>query len=129
MADITLIDDDLTEALVLGGLLDHIAGGHRLTHVTRVEDFDPNQPGAPADLVLLDRRVPPHNGFETSLPVLAASGYDGPVVLVSATGVTLPEKHFGLRLLAAVSKADLLTPEAVEALLQRSLDPDRRHRT
>ncbi len=122
MANITLIDDDPTEALVLEGMLDHVDGDHTLRHITRVEDFDASGGAAPsADLVLLDRRIPPHEAFDTSLPVLAASGYRGPVVLMSASEFPAPENRHGLTIAAAISKSQLLTPNAVDALLKRSL--------
>ena len=119
MANITLIDDDPTEALVLEGMLEHVEGPHRLTHVMRVEAFHADR--IDADLVLLDRRIPPHDAFETSLPILAASGYQGPVVLMSATDFPTPDDQYGLTIAATVKKSDLLTPEAVESLLRNTL--------
>lgn len=121
MAQITLIDDDPTEAMVLEGMLEHIDGQHRLVHLTRVEDFETAGAAPGADLVLLDRRIPPHEAFDTSLPVLAASGYRGPVVLMSAAEFPAPTEPHGLNIAGAVSKSQLLTPQAVEALIQRIL--------
>ena len=121
MVQITLIDDDPTEALVLKGMLEHVDGEHQLTHLTCVEAFDASGAISTTELVLLDRRVPPHNTFDTSLPVLAASGYRGPVVLMSASEFPAPAKPHGLTIAASVSKSELLTPQAVEALLRHSL--------
>lgn len=121
MAQIMLIDDDPTEALVLKGMLDHVPGDHQLIHIMRVEDFDLAGAASGADLVLLDRRIPPHETFDTSLPILAASGYRGPVVLMSASEFPAPAEQHGLNIAALVSKSQLLTPQAVEALLQQSL--------
>lgn len=124
MAHLALIDDDPTEALVLEGMLAHGEGAHVMTHFRRVEDF----PAAPAnddfDLVLLDRRIPPHDGFETSLRVLAATNYAGAIVPISAGNIDLAPIADGLQVVAPVMKSDLLTPEAVTALVQRVLAGD-----
>jgi DNA-binding response OmpR family regulator len=121
MAQIALIDDDPTEALVLEGMLEHVAGKHELVHLTRVEAFGDAGAAVNPDLVLLDRRIPPHEAFDTSLPILAASGYRGPVVLMSASEFPIPAEQHGLNIAASVSKSQLLTPQAVEALLKRTL--------
>lgn len=116
MAQIVLIDDDPVEAMVLGGLLEHAEGGHRLESFTSVEAFIARR-GLAADLVLLDRRIPPHVDFASSLAAFSASDYDGPIVLITAG---LPDAG-GLEwrggLHGPVDKSSLLTPQAVSALI------------
>jgi len=121
MAHLALIDDDPTEALVLEGMLAHGETVHRLTHFLRVEDF----PVAPAnddfDLVLLDRRIPPHDGFESSLRILAASKFTGAIVPISAGNIDTAPYADGLQVTAPVMKSDLLTPDAVADMVKRVL--------
>ena len=123
MAHIALIDDDLTEAMVLEGMLMHGGAGHTLTHFQSLEAFSARPPGTPFDLVLLDRRLPPHAGFETSLPALATTGFDGPVVPISASEMVV-EPVDGLNVTNPVQKSELLTPEAVTALITQVLGTD-----
>ncbi|KAA5803518.1 response regulator transcription factor [Alkalicaulis satelles] len=118
MARITLIDDDPVEALILRELLAHGGAGHELVHHTRLEDFTT----APvADLVLLDRRVPPHDDFASSLPALEASGYAGPVLLISAAPEGVSAGSDVLTLTGPVSKSDLLEPAAVARAIEAAL--------
>lgn len=120
MAEIALIDDDPVEAMVLEGLLSHGAGRHVLTAFTSVEAFARlHHPGF--DLVLLDRRVPPHQGFQSSLDVLKDSPYRGPLVLITAAVTPVPALSGDFRLHGPIDKSALLTPEALDQLIQRVL--------
>lgn len=110
MGHIVLIDDDPVEALLLRSLLEQAGSIHTLIHVSSVEAFA----GAPeADLLVLDRRVPPWECFADTLPIIESSGYRGPVLLITAApeGVTAVSEV--LTLIGPVSKSDLLEPEAV----------------
>ncbi len=122
MAHIALIDDDPTESMVLEGMLMHCDGGHTLTAFARVEDFPSAPDNGTFDFVLLDRRIPPHVDFQTSLPILKAAEYPGPIVPISA-GHLEPLDHEGLNLLPPVEKSKLLTPDAVAALIERVTSP------
>ncbi len=123
MVRIALIDDDPTEAMVLEGMLLHCDSRHTLTHFKTLEAFPSAPQNSAFDLILLDRRIPPHAGFDTSLPILAAMGFEGPVIPISASGMDTPNAH-GLKLETPVMKSDLLTPDAVAALLDRVLNRD-----
>ncbi len=118
MARIALIDDDPVEALILRSLLEHASAGHAMTHFTSVEAFA-DAPGA--DLVILDRRVPPHECFSQTLPLIEASGWRGPVLLITAApeGVTAASQV--LKLIGPVSKSDLLEPAAVARAIDEAL--------
>jgi len=121
MAHLALIDDDPVEAMVIGGLLDHVDPGHTLQSFASVDAFVEHGSGD-FDLVLLDRRVPPHQDFATSLSALTRSAYSGPMVLITAgaqqeTGLDWPGGLHG-----PIDKGDLLTPEALQRLLTRVLD-------
>lgn len=122
MANIALIDDDPTEVMVLEGMLMHSLDGHSLTAFSRVEDFPAAPDNQAFDFVLLDRRIPPHADFETSLPVLAKAGYTGPIVPISA-GCMEAISLDPLNVLEPVEKSRLLTPEAVDALIASVIDP------
>lgn len=120
MARVVLIDDDPVEALVIGGLLEHADAGHVLESFTSVETFVA-APAVEADLVLLDRRIPPHQSFQSSLDALAASTHQGPVVLITAgpceeTGLSWRGGMHG-----PIDKSRLLTPQALGALIKRVL--------
>jgi CheY-like chemotaxis protein len=120
MALIALIDDDATEAMILSGMLEHGKDGHTLVHSRTLAAFGAAMPEA--DLVLLDRRLPPHDSFAEGVAALAATGWRGPVILISAySEETAPPEPPGLVLSGPVSKGDLLTPEAIEAVLARAL--------
>ena len=110
MARIALIDDDPVEALILRSLLEHSGSQHMLAHVTTVEAF---AEAPEADLVILDRRIPPWGCFSETLPLIEASGWRGPVMLITAApeGVTAASQV--LKLIGPVSKSDLLEPAAV----------------
>ncbi|MFP4519713.1 MAG: hypothetical protein ACLFQ5_09670 [Oceanicaulis sp.] len=120
MARIALIDDDATEAMILEGMLEHGGDGHALVHLSCVAALQAVQ--EPVDLVLLDRRLPPHETFAEGVAALARTGWRGPVVLITAySDEAAPSAPEGLALIGPVDKADLLSPEAVSALVARAL--------
>lgn len=120
MARIALIDDDPTEAMILEGMLEYAGADHEMTHATSLAGFAA-EAGA-FDLVLLDRRLPPYEDFSESLPALAQTGWRGPVVLITAfSDAPAPDAPDGLTLIGPVNKGDLLSPEAVSALITRAL--------
>ena len=121
MSQIALIDDDPVEALVVSGLLEHVAADHTMTHFTTVEAFVTAPQADQYDLVLLDRRIPPHRTFSESLAVLADGPYAGPIVLISAGPSDDLRLSSRSPLTGPVDKADLLTPKALERLLDAAL--------
>lgn len=121
MAHIALIDDDPVEAMVIGGLLEHVKPDHTLHSFASVEAFAERET-AEFDLLLLDRRVPPHRTFETSLQALVGSAYCGPVVLLTANVESETALRWRGGLHGPVDKGRLLTPDAVARLIARVLD-------
>ncbi|MCC5996532.1 MAG: hypothetical protein JJU18_09220 [Oceanicaulis sp.] len=121
MARLALIDDDPVEALILRELIAHGAPDHALAHFTSVEAFTTAAQAAQTDLVILDRRVPPHDSFCESLPVIEGSGYRGPVLLISAAPEDIRARSPALALTGPMSKSDLLTPEAVARAVNGAL--------
>ncbi|MEQ8406562.1 MAG: hypothetical protein RKE49_15830 [Oceanicaulis sp.] len=120
MAHIALIDDDATEAMILEGMLEHGGSGHTLVHAPTIKSFEAC--GLSADLVLLDRRLPPHENFQEGVAALSATGWRGPVVLITAfSHEPAPTAPDGLRLIGPVDKADLLSPEAVDTMVASAL--------
>ena len=120
MADILLIDDDPTEAMIMEGMLEHGGSGHALRHVRSLSDYAADTPTA--DLAFLDRRVPPHDSFAEGVAALAGAGWRGPVVLISAyTDEPAPAAPAGVRLIGPIDKAALLTPEGLEAVIADAL--------
>ncbi len=123
MAHIALIDDDPVEAMVIGGLLEHVDPAHRLERFASVQAFVERET-ADFDLVLLDRRVPPHQTFASSLEALASSAYGGPVVMLTASAETEIALSWRGGLHGPVDKGRLLTPDAVARLINRVLGTD-----
>ena len=121
MARIALIDDDPVEALILRSLLEHAGAQHVLAHFTSVEAFAGEAGPAQADLVILDRRVPPWGRFSETLPVIEASGWRGPVLLITAAPEGVTASSDALTLIGPVSKSDLLEPEAVARAIRDAL--------
>ncbi|MGY6627193.1 MAG: hypothetical protein ACXIVL_01630 [Oceanicaulis sp.] len=113
MARIALIDDDPVEALILRSLLEHAGSDHALAHFTTVEAFADDLGATQADLVILDRRVPPWGRFSETLPLIEASGWRGPVLLITAAPEGVSAASQVLKLIGPVSKSDLLEPQAV----------------
>jgi len=120
MATIALIDDDATEAMIMEGMLEHGPSGHVLVHARSIAAFA--AAGVAADLVLLDRRLPPHDSFAQGVAALAGAPWRGPVILISTfTDEPAPPAPDGFLLTGPVSKSDLLTPEAIEAVIALAL--------
>lgn len=63
--------------------------------------------------MILDRRIPPWGCFSETLPLIEASGWRGPVLLITAAPEGVSASSDILRLIGPVSKSDLLEPEAV----------------
>jgi len=116
MAQLALIDDDPVEALVIEGLLEHAAGDHQITAFSSVAAFVADG-GARFDMALLDRRIPPHQSFSTSLAEMRAASFRGPVVLVTAGGAEERGADWPGGVHGPIDKADLLTPEALDRLI------------
>ena len=126
MARIALIDDDPTEALIVQGMLDYSGTNHTLAHYRSVEDFAGSEASSTFDLVMLDRRIPPHQSFPSSLAVLKACAFTGPILLLSAGAVDLSELSQApqaMRLAGPLNKADLLTPESMAAAIAAAMAP------
>lgn len=124
MAQIALIDDDMTEAVLLDALLSHTGRSDQLTHFESVNAFLAHNSQRSFDLVMLDRRLPPYRDYRESLSALAQSAYMGPFLLLTA-GETRPEELAALpvanQILGPVQKTGLTTPEAVGDAIENAL--------
>lgn len=118
---IALIDDDTTEAMILEGMLEHADGDYALTHFPTVSAFQSTEDPGGFDLVFLDRRIPPFERFEDSLPLLEGTTLAAPVVLISAFADALDAYDGRLRLVGPVPKSDLLDPESVARVVTTTL--------
>lgn len=118
MIHIVLIDDDPVEAMVIGGLLEHAGGAFAFESFTSVEAFSASRSGG-ADLVLLDRRIPPHQSFGSSLSELESSDHQGPVVLITAGPCDETGLNWRGGLHGPIDKSTLLTPDALADLVER----------
>lgn len=122
MARIALIDDDPVEALVIGGLLDHVDADHQLEAFQSVDAFIQSD-DRNVDVILLDRRVPPHLDFATSLDALRASQFSGPIVMITAGAEEEADNAWRGPLHGPIDKGQLLTPDALSRLLKSVLTP------
>lgn len=124
MAQIALIDDDATEAVVLEALCSHTGRCDQLTHFMSVDAFIKACKDATFDLVFLDRRLPPFTDFRGSLAALGAAAYRGPIILLTAGEVDpdeLGELASQNLIIGPIQKTELVTPQAVRVTLDQAL--------
>lgn len=114
---VAIIDDDPVEMTIISFLADKLGGDYVFTPFLSVEAFAADPQATDYDLVFLDRRIPPHESFEASLPMVEASGFVGPVVLLSAHAEPLDHRQGALQLEGPYDKMQLHDANFLKKLL------------
>ncbi|MBO6795864.1 hypothetical protein [Maricaulis sp.] len=112
---IAVVDDDPVELVLLTEIASDVCADAELNGFTRVEDFLEVDVNA-FSLVLLDRRIPPHNDYSETLPMLAAAGFTNRVVLMTAHDPGLEIGDYPFEVGGPVDKLDLLKTEVLKAV-------------
>ena len=112
---IAVVDDDPVELVLLSEIASEVYANAELRGFTRIEDFLDADINA-FSLVLLDRRIPPHNDYSETLPLLAEAGFSNRVVLMTAYDPGLEIGDYPFSVGGPVDKLDLLKPEVLAAV-------------
>ena len=119
---VAIIDDDPMELEILKGLSADIAPDMAFHGFASLDAFCKARDRASFDAVFLDRRINAYTDFDETLPKIAASGFQGPVVLQTARVMGMPDQYRGLTLIGPVDKFDLLEPDRLSAILDKVCD-------
>lgn len=112
---IAVVDDDPVELVLLSEIASEVYADAELRGFTRIEDFLNADINA-FSLVLLDRRIPPHNDYSETLPLLAEAGFSNRVVLMTAHDPGLEIGEYPFSVGGPVDKLDLIKPEVLAAV-------------
>lgn len=112
---IAVVDDDPVELVLLSEIASEVYANAELRGFTRIEDFLDADINA-FSLVLLDRRIPPHNDYSETLPLLAEAGFSNRVVLMTAYDPGLEIGDYPFSVGGPVDKLDLIKPEVLAAV-------------
>tara|TARA_R110000868_G_scaffold234257_2_gene487938 strand:+ start:6873 stop:7229 length:357 start_codon:yes stop_codon:yes gene_type:complete len=113
---IAVVDDDPIELMLLRELSTSFDDSLEFEGHTTVRAFIDSKPSQ-YDLVFLDRRIPPHDEYRETLPMLASAGYEGRVVLMTAHDSGVKNSDYRFELVGPVNKIDLLEPATLKALI------------
>lgn len=84
-ATVYVIDDDAIEHVILRRLARASSGEPTLMFAMTEGEIRETLPGADADLLLCDNRVPPFEDYREIVPLVRSLGYDGPIVVYSSS--------------------------------------------
>ena len=122
MALIVLIDDDATEALILSSFMEIDPRGHELVHCESFTAFQTLLEERRPDLVLLDRRIPPVEDFRSGLVETTRTGWDGPIVLLTASMIGHDElDDFTNPIFGPVEKAELMSEDRIHSVIENAI--------
>jgi CheY-like chemotaxis protein len=116
---IAVVDDDPIELMLLQELSAGFDDSLDFEGHTSIRAFIASGPQQ-YDLVFLDRRIPPHNEYLETLPMLASTGYQGRVVLMTAHDSGVRNADYGFELVGPVNKLDLLEPATLKAIIHNA---------
>ncbi|SDL59890.1 response regulator [Maricaulis salignorans] len=116
---IAVVDDDPIELMLLRELSTSFDDTLQFEGHTTVRDFIESSPQQ-YDLVFLDRRIPPHDEYRETLPMLASAGYEGRVVLMTAHDSGIKKGDYRFELVGPVNKLDLLQPTTLQAIIHNA---------
>ncbi|WP_417494853.1 hypothetical protein [Maricaulis sp.] len=113
---IAVVDDDPIELMLLRELSTSFDDSLEFDGHTTVQAFIEARPEQ-YDLVFLDRRIPPHDEYQETLPMLASAGYQGRVILMTAHDSGVRNCDYRFELVGPVNKLELLEPSRLKALI------------
>ncbi|WP_417476465.1 hypothetical protein [Maricaulis sp.] len=116
---IAVVDDDPIELMLLRELSTSFDTTLQFDGHSTVRAFIESRPEQ-YDLVFLDRRIPPHDEYRETLPMLASAGYEGRVVLMTAHDSGIKNGDYRFELVGPVDKLDLLEPARLQAIIQNA---------
>jgi CheY-like chemotaxis protein len=113
---IAVVDDDPIELMLLRELSTSFDDTLEFEGHITVKAFLESKPEQ-YDLVFLDRRIPPHDEYRETLPMLDSAGYEGRVILMTAHDSGVRNCDYRFELVGPVNKLDLLEPATLKALI------------
>ncbi len=116
---IAVVDDDPIELMLLRELSAAFDDSLEFEGHTSIRAFTESGPQQ-YELVFLDRRIPPHEEYHETLPLLASTGYQGRVVLMTAHDSGVSNADFDFELVGPVNKLDLLDPAILKAIIHKA---------
>lgn len=118
MKHVAVIDDDPVETMILSGLAEHVPGEYAFEHFPTVEAFCACPHSDSFDVAFLDRRVPPHNDYPETLPMVEATKFKGTLIMLTARRLGPYRPQSRLRVLGPYEKLDVQDVDIIESLLQ-----------
>jgi len=113
---IAIVDDDRDEHVLLTEIGELNAHGRSVDAFLRFNDFLKAGPQH-YDHVFLDRCLPPARDYADNLEQLEAAGFQGHVILITASKRPTVLRRYGFNVSGPFDKLDLLDPEALQASL------------
>jgi CheY-like chemotaxis protein len=116
---IAVIDDDPVEFILLSELAEDLDGQFEFSSFLSPDAFLADETAAQFDIVFLDRRIPPYDRFDQTLPLIAKSGFRGRVVMMTAHQEDFSHTGFGFTLTGPVDKLALLRGNTLKDILMQ----------
>ncbi|WP_203291025.1 response regulator [Maricaulis parjimensis] len=116
---IAIVDDDAVEHMILSELGRAEDPSLEFQGFEALDRFIAAGPGQ-FDHVFLDRCLPPYDSFEDTLKEIAAAGYGGHVILMTADAPRLDTTGFDFQVTGPINKIDLLNPGKLAGCLARA---------
>jgi DNA-binding LytR/AlgR family response regulator len=116
---IAIVDDDPAEHMILREIGASVRGDAEFEGFSSLDAFLHAGPGR-FDVVFLDRRLPPYETFGETLPAIAATGYAGGIVLMTAAVPQSRLDGFAFRVCGPVDKIALIDPACLAAYIDEA---------
>lgn len=116
MPRIAVIDDDPVEHLLITEM------GGDLMPEAEFECFTTLDAFLQSDVstfthIFLDRRLPPYNEYQETLPEIAATGFSGDLVMMTAHDPGQDLGTFEFKLIGPIDKLELIRPDILTPIL------------
>ena len=119
---VAIIDDDPAEAVILEFMFEDNGYSLHCDRFATVEAFLASRRHTEYVLLFLDRRIPPINQFEESVPLILEllGNANVAVVLMTAHTFERPSLPPDSRLIGPIEKLSLIEPDTFDDVLQRA---------